>query len=223
MWTGDGPQCALFVSSWYIHVSRHSGVSLTLPLVDCAASELVPPICTRSRCTRLVWLSQATPTPRSSGWRRRHCVAPVASSWTTRASASVTRCGLLRGWTTLRPPSRAAFARCFVVVFCSRSVVAVGFFCPALWTLCALCFVWFALCNVCAHAVCSIFPFPWLVVSWQLGKRDYVTGRMWKHAKAPYRLILNTAARKQINWHCEHYASRGAVACSARSVRVPSR
>lgn len=43
----------------------------------------------------------------------------------------------------------------------------------------------------------------------QLGKRDYVTGRMWKHAKGPYRLILNTAARKQINWHCEHYAARG--------------
>lgn len=55
----------------------------------------------------------------------------------------------------------------------------------------------------------------------QLGKRDYVTGRMWKHAKGPYRLILNTAARKQINWHCEHYAARGRalawllwVACS---------
>ena len=44
----------------------------------------------------------------------------------------------------------------------------------------------------------------------QLGKRDYVTGRMWAHAKGPYRLILNTAARKQINWHCEHYTARGA-------------
>jgi FAD binding domain len=43
----------------------------------------------------------------------------------------------------------------------------------------------------------------------ELGKRDYVTGRMWAHGKPPYRLILNTAARKQINWHCEHYAARG--------------
>ncbi len=61
----------------------------------------------------------------------------------------------------------------------------------------------------------------------QLGKRDYVTGRMWKHAKGPYRLILNTAARKQINWHCEHYASRGVCdapghACIGRTISAPT-
>jgi hypothetical protein len=50
----------------------------------------------------------------------------------------------------------------------------------------------------------------------QLGKRDYVTGRMWKHNKAPYRLILNSAARKSINWHCEHYAARGVCPCCLR-------
>lgn len=43
----------------------------------------------------------------------------------------------------------------------------------------------------------------------ELGKRDYVSGRMWKHATPPYRLVLNTAASKQISWHCEHYGSRG--------------
>jgi hypothetical protein len=43
----------------------------------------------------------------------------------------------------------------------------------------------------------------------QLGKRDYVTSRMWKHAHGPYRLVLNSAAAKQIAWHCEHYAARG--------------
>lgn len=42
-----------------------------------------------------------------------------------------------------------------------------------------------------------------------LGKRDYVTSRMWKHAKGPYRLILNSAASNQIAWHCEHYTARG--------------
>ena len=43
----------------------------------------------------------------------------------------------------------------------------------------------------------------------ELGKRDYVTGRMWLHGKAPYRLCLNSAAAKLIMWHCEHYEGRG--------------
>merc|ERR1719181_827399 len=41
-----------------------------------------------------------------------------------------------------------------------------------------------------------------------IGKRDYVTGRMWKHDKAPYRLILNSKAASNLDWHCKHYCSR---------------
>uniref|UniRef100_A0A7S3LPT8 fumarate reductase (NADH) n=2 Tax=Sar TaxID=2698737 RepID=A0A7S3LPT8_9STRA len=43
----------------------------------------------------------------------------------------------------------------------------------------------------------------------ELGKRDYVTGRMWLHNKAPYRLVLNGKATDLISWHCEHYEGRG--------------
>eukprot|EP00924_Labyrinthula_sp_SR-Ha-C_P014040 augustus_masked-scaffold_56-processed-gene-0.1-mRNA-1 protein AED:0.01 eAED:0.01 QI:0/-1/0/1/-1/1/1/0/568 len=43
----------------------------------------------------------------------------------------------------------------------------------------------------------------------ELGKRDYVTGRMWLHNKAPYRLVLNSKATDLISWHCEHYQGRG--------------
>mmetsp|Transcript_4691 Transcript_4691/g.8292 ORF Transcript_4691/g.8292 Transcript_4691/m.8292 type:complete len:643 (-) Transcript_4691:83-2011(-) len=43
----------------------------------------------------------------------------------------------------------------------------------------------------------------------ELGKRDYVTGRMWLHNKAPYRLCLNSKAANLIMWHCEHYEGRG--------------
>jgi len=43
----------------------------------------------------------------------------------------------------------------------------------------------------------------------ELGKRDYVTGRMWKHNKGPYRLVLSSAATSEIDWHCEHYKGRG--------------
>lgn len=42
----------------------------------------------------------------------------------------------------------------------------------------------------------------------ELGHRDYVTGMMWKN-KFPIRLVLNTAASKEIEWHCRHYAGRG--------------
>lgn len=41
-----------------------------------------------------------------------------------------------------------------------------------------------------------------------LGTRDYVTSCMWKHDKAPYRLILNSAASNGIAWHCKHYVGR---------------
>ena len=42
----------------------------------------------------------------------------------------------------------------------------------------------------------------------ELGRRDYVTGRMWKN-KPPFRLCLNSKASKEIHWHCEHYKGRG--------------
>lgn len=31
---------------------------------------------------------------------------------------------------------------------------------------------------------------------------------MWKN-KGPYRLILNSKASKEIEWHCKHYVGRG--------------
>lgn len=42
----------------------------------------------------------------------------------------------------------------------------------------------------------------------ELGHRDYVTGLMWKN-KGPFRLVLNGAASKEIEWHCKHYVGRG--------------
>jgi len=42
----------------------------------------------------------------------------------------------------------------------------------------------------------------------ELGHRDYVTGKMWEHKKEPYRLVLNAAAGKEIEWHCKHYIGR---------------
>lgn len=43
----------------------------------------------------------------------------------------------------------------------------------------------------------------------ELGHRDYVTGKMWENKRAPYRLILNGKASKEIEWHCKHYVGRG--------------
>ena len=42
----------------------------------------------------------------------------------------------------------------------------------------------------------------------ELGRRDYVSGEMFK-GKAPFRLILNGKASKEIEWHCKHYNGRG--------------
>jgi len=42
----------------------------------------------------------------------------------------------------------------------------------------------------------------------ELGTRDYVTGEMWK-GKGPFRLVLNAAGSKDIEWHCKHYVGRG--------------
>eukprot|EP00397_Hematodinium_sp_SG-2012_P020477 GEMP01021099.1.p2 GENE.GEMP01021099.1~~GEMP01021099.1.p2 ORF type:complete len:520 (+),score=136.57 GEMP01021099.1:24-1562(+) len=44
----------------------------------------------------------------------------------------------------------------------------------------------------------------------ELGRRDYVTGEMWK-SKAPFRLCLNKAASEEIIWHCKHYTGRGVM------------
>lgn len=50
----------------------------------------------------------------------------------------------------------------------------------------------------------------------ELGKRDYVTGRMWNHETArgvakgeeAFALVLNSQASKEIEWHCKHCARR---------------
>lgn len=42
-----------------------------------------------------------------------------------------------------------------------------------------------------------------------LGKRDYVTMRMWQDGNTPHRLVLNSKATSLIAWHCEHYCGRG--------------
>ena len=38
----------------------------------------------------------------------------------------------------------------------------------------------------------------------ELGRRDYVTGEMWKN-KPPFRLALNMAASDAWSWHCKHW------------------
>jgi succinate dehydrogenase/fumarate reductase flavoprotein subunit len=43
----------------------------------------------------------------------------------------------------------------------------------------------------------------------ELGKRDYVSGRMWAQDRAPYRLVLNSASTNEIAWHCKHYSDNG--------------
>jgi len=42
----------------------------------------------------------------------------------------------------------------------------------------------------------------------ELGRRDYVSGEMAK-GKGPFRLVLNSAGSKEIEWHCKHYVGRG--------------
>merc|ERR1712156_681264 len=44
----------------------------------------------------------------------------------------------------------------------------------------------------------------------ELGRRDYVTGEMWKN-KPPFRLALNKTASDEISWHCKHYTGRGVM------------
>ncbi|CAD7965251.1 unnamed protein product [Amoebophrya sp. A120] len=60
----------------------------------------------------------------------------------------------------------------------------------------------------------------------ELGRRDYVTGEMWKN-KGPFRLCLNKAASEEIIWHCKHYTGRGVMkfyesgAALAKDLGVP--
>eukprot|EP00439_Symbiodinium_sp_Y106_P086940 s8_g37.t1 len=44
----------------------------------------------------------------------------------------------------------------------------------------------------------------------ELGRRDYVTGEMWKN-KPPFHLCLNKAAADEIIWHAKHYTGRGVM------------
>jgi len=41
----------------------------------------------------------------------------------------------------------------------------------------------------------------------ELGRRDYVSCRMWK-SEGPFRLVLNSKASTEIAWHCKHYKGR---------------
>merc|ERR1712032_954269 len=60
----------------------------------------------------------------------------------------------------------------------------------------------------------------------ELGRRDYVTGEMWKNS-APFRLVLNNAAANEMMWHCKHYTGRGVMkhyetgAAFAKEIGVP--
>merc|ERR1719231_565436 len=44
----------------------------------------------------------------------------------------------------------------------------------------------------------------------EVGRRDYVTGEMWKN-KPPFRLTLNSAAANEMIWHAKHYTGRGVM------------
>ena len=44
----------------------------------------------------------------------------------------------------------------------------------------------------------------------ELEKRDYVTDKMNK-GQGPFRLVLNRAGSKEIEWHCKHYVGRGVM------------
>jgi len=44
----------------------------------------------------------------------------------------------------------------------------------------------------------------------EVGRRDYVTGEMWKN-KPPFRLALNLAAATEMIWHAKHYTGRGVM------------
>lgn len=45
----------------------------------------------------------------------------------------------------------------------------------------------------------------------ELGRRDYVTGKVWQ-SKPPFRFCLNKAASDEIIWHCKRYTDGKAKA-----------
>eukprot|EP00441_Pelagodinium_beii_P003110 CAMPEP_0197703554 /NCGR_PEP_ID=MMETSP1338-20131121/125494_1 /TAXON_ID=43686 ORGANISM="Pelagodinium beii, Strain RCC1491" /NCGR_SAMPLE_ID=MMETSP1338 /ASSEMBLY_ACC=CAM_ASM_000754 /LENGTH=634 /DNA_ID=CAMNT_0043287451 /DNA_START=67 /DNA_END=1972 /DNA_ORIENTATION=- len=53
----------------------------------------------------------------------------------------------------------------------------------------------------------------------ELGRRDYVTGEMWK-SKPPFRLCLNKKASDEIIWHCKHYTGRGVMKAYASGAEL---
>jgi flavocytochrome c len=60
-----------------------------------------------------------------------------------------------------------------------------------------------------------------------LGKRDYVSSRMWL-GKGPFRLVLNSKASREIEWHVKHYTSRSLMkpyknaAALAAEMKIPA-
>jgi hypothetical protein len=44
----------------------------------------------------------------------------------------------------------------------------------------------------------------------ELGRRDFVSSEMTKQP-GPFRLVLNAAAAREIEWHCKHYIGRGVM------------
>jgi len=50
----------------------------------------------------------------------------------------------------------------------------------------------------------------------ELGRRDYVSDKMFNN-KGPFRLILNSKASTEIEWHCKHYVGRGIMKRYANS------
>eukprot|EP00931_Biecheleriopsis_adriatica_P042279 TRINITY_DN24099_c1_g1_i1.p1 TRINITY_DN24099_c1_g1~~TRINITY_DN24099_c1_g1_i1.p1 ORF type:complete len:624 (-),score=127.12 TRINITY_DN24099_c1_g1_i1:45-1877(-) len=53
----------------------------------------------------------------------------------------------------------------------------------------------------------------------ELGRRDYVTGEMWK-STPPFRLCLNKKASDEIIWHCKHYTGRGVMKAYASGAEL---
>jgi flavocytochrome c len=53
----------------------------------------------------------------------------------------------------------------------------------------------------------------------ELQKRDHVSGRMWNN-KGPFRLILNSKASKEIEWHCKHYRGRGLMKAFSNGAEI---
>ncbi len=53
----------------------------------------------------------------------------------------------------------------------------------------------------------------------ELGRRDYVSEQMAKGA-GPFRLLLNSKASKEIEWHCKHYVGRGLMKMFSNATKL---